>query len=517
MLERVIDVSKWDDDINLQGWKDKHNLWGVIVKAGGNETRLGRYQDPQFENNYQKAKAAGLHVGAYYYTVTTSVSEAINDAKHLIGLLQNHRFDLPIYMDVEDPRQFQLSKRELTDVIKAFCDTLREGGYYAGLYIQGSSWLNNVYKNELSDYANWIAWWKRDWPTAAGDIGMWQQGTMNYHTGDVQYDDVSGYTDLDWCCIDYPARIAAGWTIQEEEDNSNNQTTAETPMNNEVSNRLTKFCNLMYTACEVWSLGYDQYNRWDIRDGGECDCSSLVIWAAREAGFDTGDASYTGNMSEEFCDRGWSRLYPDLDDARPGDILLNDSCHTCAVISGYGWDATIAQASIDENGNITGGSTGDQSDYETNTKGIYEYGRGWDCILRFTGESTDGINDDDIYSGPLAVDGYAGHATIRAWQKAMGTVADGVISGQCRSDWEYFEGIVSVTWERNGSQLVRAVQAKVGADVDGYWGPETSRCIQQFLVDHGFSVGSAGVDGYFGHSSVKGLQESLNSENNPWV
>ena len=44
-----------------------------------------------------------------------------------------------------------------------------------------------------------------------------------------------------------------------------------------ADSRIQKFCDLMYTACAVWSLGYDQYNREDIRDGGECDCSSLVI------------------------------------------------------------------------------------------------------------------------------------------------------------------------------------------------------------------------------------------------
>jgi GH25 family lysozyme M1 (1,4-beta-N-acetylmuramidase) len=95
--------------------------------------------DSQYETNYKKAKAAGLHVGAYYYTVCTSVAEAKKDAEHIIGLLKGHEFDMPIYMDVEDPRQFKLSKRELTDVIKAFCDALIKAGYYAGLYIQGSA------------------------------------------------------------------------------------------------------------------------------------------------------------------------------------------------------------------------------------------------------------------------------------------------------------------------------------------------------------------------------------------
>ena len=513
----VIDVSHWDGTVHYASWITKHNLWGVIVKAGGNETRLGRYTDSQFETNYKNAKAAGLHVGAYYYTVVTSIEEAKKDAQHLIGLLQGHKFDMPIYMDVEDPRQFQLSKRLLTDIIKTFCDALIDAGYYAGLYMSGSTWLNNVVTDELRDYANWIAWWRAAWPTEAGDIGLWQQGTKRLSDGALYYDDVSGCTDFNWCIIDYPSRINNGDTTQEPTED----TTPQTPDPKEEEkedNRLTKFCNLMYTACVEWSLGYDQYNRWDIRDGGECDCSSLVIWAAKTAGFDTGDASYTGNMSSNFTARGWKRIAADLSQARPGDILLNDNCHTATVISGFGWGAKIAQASIDEHGNITGGQSGDQAN-ETNVKNIYTYSRGWDCILRYTGESTSGVDDSDsgtTSDGKLKVDGIAGPATIRLWQTSLGTTADGVISGQCYCDREYISGIQSVTWERTGSQLVRAVQTKVGVTADGYWGKQTSKGIQTFLINHGFNVGSAGADGYFGFNSVKGLQNSLNSDDNPW-
>ena len=99
---------------------------------------------------------------------------------------------------------------------------------------------------------------------------------------------------------------------------------------------------------------------------------------------------------------------------------------------------------------------------------------------------------------------------------ALGTYQDGVISGQLRGNWKYFAGIHSVTWERTGSQLVKAIQQKVGAEADGYWGPETSRAIQQFLINKGFSVGPDGADGYFGTNSVKALQNSLNSSKNLW-
>ena len=509
----VIDVSHWDGNVDYTSWIKKHNLWGVIVKCGGNETRLGRYKDSQFETNYKKAKAAGLHIGAYYYTVCTSVTEAKKDAEHIIGLLKSHEFDMPIYMDVEDPRQFKLSKRELTNIIKTFCNALIKAGYYAGLYIQGSAWLNSVYKDELDDYANWIAWWRASWPTEAGDIGMWQQGTKRLSTGQVYYDDVSGATDFNWCMIDYPSRIKANQKKQPTETPKE-----ETKEKTVADKKLTKFCDLMYTACAVWSLGYDQYNREDIRDGGECDCSSLVIWALKQAGFDTGSASYTGNMSSNLTARGWKRIAADLSQAKPGDILLNDTYHTAAVISGSGWNAKIAQASIDERGRATGGKSGDQTGNETNVKNIYTYSHGWSCILRWTGGTTSGTSGSSNKNTKiqLDVDGMGGPATVRAWQQSLGTVVDGVISGQLYANYQYFRGMNSVTWERTGSQLVKAIQRKVGAKVDGYWGPATSKAIQKILIKNGFSVGSEGADGYFGTNSVKGLQKSLNSSKNPW-
>lgn len=151
---------------------------------------------------------------------------------------------------------------------------------------------------------------------------------------------------------------------------------------------LQKSIDAMDRACRVWSVGYDQGQRQNIWDGGEADCSSLVIWALRQGGFDVGSASYTGNLSAALTKRGWKRLPADLSTARPGDILLNDQHHVCMVVSGYGRSATIAQASIDERGRASGGRSGDQTGYETNERRIYAYRHGWDCILRWSGASS---------------------------------------------------------------------------------------------------------------------------------
>ena len=267
----------------------------------------------------------------------------------------------------------------------------------------------------------------------------------------------------------------------------------------------------MRVACDVWSLGYDQSNRWDIRDGGECDCSSLVITALKKGGFDTGYASCTGDMSYNLTRRGWKRLPANLSTARPGDILLNDAYHTCMVISGKGWDSRIAQASIDENGNIMGGKSGDQTGYETNTRGIYTYSKGWNCILRYTKAP----EPTPAPSGKLDVDGILGRLSITEWQTQLGTEADGIVSGQTLINRQYLPALTSVMWGGEGSLMVRAMQRRiirdgvsVGSDgADGYLGQGTVLGLQRWLSLKGYAVE---VDGYLGPQTAKAVQRSLN-------
>lgn len=265
---------------------------------------------------------------------------------------------------------------------------------------------------------------------------------------------------------------------------------------------IDKFCEWMRVACEDWSVGYDQSNRWDVRDGGETDCSALVIWALRKAGFDTGSASYTGDMSSNLTARGWKRIrFTSVAQVRKGDILLNDLYHTCAVISGSGATAKIAQASIDENGRATGGRAGDQTGYETNIKTVYVYSHGWDCILRY-----EGAEDTKM----IEVTGVVDKATVTKWQRQMGTVVDGVISGQLEECRGSFPAFKSVTFEGDGSSLMMAVQKKVGVpNPTGVISSGTVCMIQGWLVLNGYSC-AADHAGRFETATAKALQQSLN-------
>ena len=110
-------------------------------------------------------------------------------------------------------------------------------------------------------------------------------------------------------------------------------------------------------------------------------------------------------------------------------------------------------------------------------------------------------------TGELEIDGWIGVQSVTAWQKALGTYADGYISGQSIWNRSYLPNLVSVTYDEGGSDLVCAIQAKVGADVDGYMGPQTVSCMQAWLNGQGQSLD---IDGYLGPLTAKAIQRTLN-------
>lgn len=112
--------------------------------------------------------------------------------------------------------------------------------------------------------------------------------------------------------------------------------------------------------CRDANLGYGQDTRNRIWSGGAADCSSLVIKCLNEAGFDTGNAWYTGNMLPELLAKGWESV--GFDDIQPGDVLLTPNDHVAMVIQD---GEHIGEAYINEIGGIVGGRDGDQTGFET--------------------------------------------------------------------------------------------------------------------------------------------------------
>lgn len=123
------------------------------------------------------------------------------------------------------------------------------------------------------------------------------------------------------------------------------------------------------------SHGYDQDDRWSP----DYDCSSLLIEAYEQAGcpVKTNGATYTGNMKKVFVETGFKSLdYAEGMELLAGDVLLR-SGHTAMYI-GNGF---IVSAHINENGEVTGGETGDQTGHEIDVSSFSSSGK-WTTVLR---------------------------------------------------------------------------------------------------------------------------------------
>lgn len=146
-----------------------------------------------------------------------------------------------------------------------------------------------------------------------------------------------------------------------------------------ITSEIEAYIREAFTIADDNSHGYSMEDRW----GPDYDCSSFVITCLRNTGFNTGSATYTGNL-KNLTDHGWV-WYTDISKRQIGDILLNvddvECGHTAIYLGDYrgkGYEEIIDAAG---GGN---GETGDQStEIDARPARIDTYD--WDGFLRYEG------------------------------------------------------------------------------------------------------------------------------------
>lgn len=186
-----IDVSEWQGEIDWQQVKDS-GVEFVIIRAGGRgTTEGGLYTDSCAQDYYEGATAVGLKVGAYIFSQSITVEEAVEEAEFVLDVVKNWDVQMPLVFDWEyvgsDARTSDMDSRTLTDMAKAFCDTIADAGYTPMLYFGRSQSMNMMNLEELVDYPFWLAMYSTvmDYPYK---IDMWQytdEGTVPGIAGNV--------------------------------------------------------------------------------------------------------------------------------------------------------------------------------------------------------------------------------------------------------------------------------------------------------------------------------------------
>ena len=188
MALKGIDVSEYQGVID---WAKvaKDGVQFAVIRAGyGRELRQ---KDKQFERNYAGAKAAGIQVGAYWYSYANSVARAEQEARTCLKVLDGKHLDLPVFFDQEyEPGILKLSTKTRTDIVLKFLETIKAAGRPCGLYSSTDFITTKLQANRLTAYPLWIA----------------EYGSKLHYTGKVwawQYTDkgrvagIKGRVDMD--------------------------------------------------------------------------------------------------------------------------------------------------------------------------------------------------------------------------------------------------------------------------------------------------------------------------------
>ncbi len=185
-----IDVSKHNGNIDWNAVKNSGVSY-VIIRCGYRGYSTGvLVEDPMFRSNIKGAKAAGLKVGAYFFSQAVNEVEAVEEASMAIDLVKGYGLDYPLFLDVEGSggRGDAIGKDTRTAVCKTFCQTVQNSGISSGIYAN-KTWFNEkISTGSLTNYRIWLAQYASTPTYSATRYDMWQyssKGKVSGISGDV--------------------------------------------------------------------------------------------------------------------------------------------------------------------------------------------------------------------------------------------------------------------------------------------------------------------------------------------
>ncbi|MGN1299276.1 MAG: GH25 family lysozyme [Candidatus Scatovivens sp.] len=199
-----IDVSKYQGNIDWAKVKSSGKVDFAMIRTGYRGYTVGNIsEDVQFLNNIKGAYNNGIKVGIYFYSSAINETEAIEEANYVLNLINKYGvsnyISYPIVIDVEDfegTRNYNLTVQERTNIVKAFCNTIKNAGFKPMVYSYTYFLENKLYMDQLTEYDTWIAdyygntWYKRSFT-------IWQ------YTDKGKIDGIVGDVDLNYSYKNY--------------------------------------------------------------------------------------------------------------------------------------------------------------------------------------------------------------------------------------------------------------------------------------------------------------------------
>lgn len=192
-----IDVSSHQTDIDWLQVKEA-GIEFAMIRLGYRGYATGELAlDEYFERNIQEAQAAGIQVGVYFFSQALNEEEAVEEAQYVLYWLENYDITYPVIFDWEEVNAAEARTNEmnmllLTSCAKAFCQTIEEAGYRAGVYFNQAYGYQQFNLLSLKDHIFWLAQYEAV-PTFVYNFQMWQYSNSGSVPG------IEGPVDLNIC------------------------------------------------------------------------------------------------------------------------------------------------------------------------------------------------------------------------------------------------------------------------------------------------------------------------------
>lgn len=188
-----VDVSAFQHDIDWKAVK-KSGVDFAMLRLGyrGWGAKGTLVEDEYIQQNLEGATAAGLPIGAYFFSQATSLNEVHEEIQFMLEILGDYELRYPIVLDWEvanptEGRVNGVTRQQLTEMLKYFCDEMKGRGFEPMVYFNWTQASKMLYLNELEEYPFWLALYQ-DRMTFPYRVEMWQytsEGTVPGIQGDV--------------------------------------------------------------------------------------------------------------------------------------------------------------------------------------------------------------------------------------------------------------------------------------------------------------------------------------------
>ena len=188
----LIDVSKWEKDIDWKRVKESGIDYAFIRLGTEKYNTDEMILDPYFEKNYKEAKENGIKIGVYFFTYAKSIKEVEIRANFVVDNLKDKEIDLGVAYDFECwdiYNSMHLSLHKLNNIKDRFMEIIKENGYRPVLY-SSKNYLEEVWDVNTDV---WLAHYTEE-TNYKGDKLIWQFASNGVIPGiDTKTVDVNVY------------------------------------------------------------------------------------------------------------------------------------------------------------------------------------------------------------------------------------------------------------------------------------------------------------------------------------